>query len=198
MKRSRKYAVIMVFISFVVIGVLQYMRPTGVPVKRPYIPVQEGSLSAFGEGYTNEFYSFNSLLGPGIASIEHDIVLVGNFIEEEWIIEEFANAKQVKPILYRYDSAELRIEEERSYDMIISEDIKKVSMANSNQNITHKIEANDSLSKLAKRYYNDESKWDRIFQANKNSMLNPHSLKIGQELLIPISPCQVMKIEAEL
>ena len=55
---------------------------------------------------------------------------------------------------------------------------------NNNRRITHKIRANDSLSKLARKYYNDESKWKKIYQANKDHMSNPNSLKIGQELLI--------------
>ncbi|MCP4266115.1 MAG: LysM peptidoglycan-binding domain-containing protein, partial [Candidatus Brocadiaceae bacterium] len=48
-----------------------------------------------------------------------------------------------------------------------------------------RIEANDSLFKLAKRYYNDGSKWTEIYRANRNEMKDPHSLKIGQELFIP-------------
>ena len=69
--------------------------------------------------------------------------------------------------------------------MIIRVEHQKVSMANCNRRITHKIRANDSLSKLPRKYYNDESKWTKIYQANKNRMPDPHSLKIGQKLLIP-------------
>ncbi len=49
----------------------------------------------------------------------------------------------------------------------------------------HMVEPNDSLTKIAKKYFGDETKWDKIFEANKDNMSNPHSLYVGQELLIP-------------
>ncbi|MBT4945026.1 MAG: LysM peptidoglycan-binding domain-containing protein [Candidatus Marinimicrobia bacterium] len=79
----------------------------------------------------------------------------------------------------------MKVREAKSYNTIFSAPYQSIRVANIQYCITHKIRANDSLSKLARKYYNDESKWKKIYQANKNQMSNPNSLKIGQELLIP-------------
>lgn len=199
---DKKFVVFIVFISFAVTGVLQYTRSSETPHIAPYLTALESSLCMFGEGSTNEFYCFNSQLKPGI---ENDILPVGYFVEEQRIIEEFSREKQIKSILYREeptdyisfyisltngmnvynDSFKLKMKEEKSYDLIIPVGDRQFRMVNNNHRITHKIRANDSLFKLAKRYYNDGSKWEEIYQANRNKMPDPHSLKIGQELLIP-------------
>ncbi len=49
----------------------------------------------------------------------------------------------------------------------------------------YKVQSNDNLFKIAGKYYGDGQKWNKIFEANKDSMLNPNSLYVGQELLIP-------------
>ncbi len=49
----------------------------------------------------------------------------------------------------------------------------------------YKVQSNDNLFKIAGKYYGDGQKWNKIFEANKDSMLNPDSLYVGQELLIP-------------
>jgi len=49
----------------------------------------------------------------------------------------------------------------------------------------HKVKPNDSLSKIAKEYLGDETKWDKIFQANRDHLSDPNALYVGQELFIP-------------
>lgn len=49
----------------------------------------------------------------------------------------------------------------------------------------HKVKSNDNLFKIAREYYGDEAKWKRIYEANKDNMLDPDALYIDQELLIP-------------
>jgi hypothetical protein len=156
----------------------------------------------FGEGDTNKVYRFTDQLKPGT---EDDIISKENFVEEQRIIEEFNNEEQIKPILCRDESTnyisfclsltnnmnvndntpEVKMEKVKSSNTIFSAALQDIKTVNSNHRITHKIMANDSLYKLAKRYYNDGSKWEKIYQANRNEMPDPHSLKIGQELLIP-------------
>jgi NitT/TauT family transport system substrate-binding protein len=48
------------------------------------------------------------------------------------------------------------------------------------------VKAGDSLSKLAERFYNSMSKWEKIYEANKDSVKNPHYIYIGQKLMIPL------------
>jgi nucleoid-associated protein YgaU len=47
------------------------------------------------------------------------------------------------------------------------------------------VQSGDSLSKIAKKFYNDASQWERIYEANRKSMKGPHDLKLGAVLEIP-------------
>src|SRR5207245_1954393 len=47
------------------------------------------------------------------------------------------------------------------------------------------VKAGDTLSKLAERFYNSMSKWERIYEANKDNLKNPNYIYIGQKLMIP-------------
>ena len=48
------------------------------------------------------------------------------------------------------------------------------------------VKAGDTLSKLAERFYNSMSKWERIYEANKDTLKNPNYIYIGQKLMIPL------------
>jgi NitT/TauT family transport system substrate-binding protein len=47
------------------------------------------------------------------------------------------------------------------------------------------VKLGDTLSKLSERFYNSTSKWDKIYEANKDTVKNPHYIYIGQKLMIP-------------
>jgi NitT/TauT family transport system substrate-binding protein len=47
------------------------------------------------------------------------------------------------------------------------------------------VKPGDTLSKLAQRYYNSMSKWERIYEANRDILKNPNYIYIGQKLMIP-------------
>ena len=47
------------------------------------------------------------------------------------------------------------------------------------------VKAGDTLTKLAERFYNSMSKWEKIYEANKDSLKNPNYIYIGQKLMIP-------------
>ena len=49
----------------------------------------------------------------------------------------------------------------------------------------HIVAAGHTLSHLALMYYGNSLRWDKIYQANKTAMKNPHYLYIGQKILIP-------------
>ena len=44
----------------------------------------------------------------------------------------------------------------------------------------------DTLSYLALKYYGDQYKWEKIYEANKQAMKSPHSLYVGQKIIIPL------------
>lgn len=50
---------------------------------------------------------------------------------------------------------------------------------------TYTVQSGDSLSKIAQRFYDNASQWERIYEANKAHMKGPHDLKVGAVLTIP-------------
>src|SRR5919108_4228726 len=47
------------------------------------------------------------------------------------------------------------------------------------------VVSGDTLSYLALKYYGTQSKWAKIYEANKETMKNPNYIYIGQKILIP-------------
>lgn len=49
----------------------------------------------------------------------------------------------------------------------------------------HTVKSGESLSKIAKHYYNNANSYMKIFEANKNILKDPNLIHPGQELTIP-------------
>ncbi len=49
----------------------------------------------------------------------------------------------------------------------------------------HEVKSGESLSKIAKQYYNDPMKYKEIFSANTDQLKNPDLIQPGQVLTIP-------------
>ena len=47
------------------------------------------------------------------------------------------------------------------------------------------VAAGDTLSHIALKYYGNQFRWDKIYEANKPAMKNPNYIYVGQRLLIP-------------
>jgi len=47
------------------------------------------------------------------------------------------------------------------------------------------VQAGDTLSYLAGRFYGSPNKWPKIYEANTKTLKNPHYIYIGQRLQIP-------------
>ena len=50
---------------------------------------------------------------------------------------------------------------------------------------TYKVQAGDTLSKIAKQFYGNANDYNRIFEANRDKLTNPDQIQVGQELVIP-------------
>jgi nucleoid-associated protein YgaU len=50
---------------------------------------------------------------------------------------------------------------------------------------TYTIESGDSLSKIAKHFYGDASKWRQIFEANRDTIKDPDLIHPGHTIKIP-------------
>jgi nucleoid-associated protein YgaU len=47
------------------------------------------------------------------------------------------------------------------------------------------VKAGDTLSKLAEQFYSSSNKWERIYEANRDTLKNPNYIFIGAKLVIP-------------
>jgi nucleoid-associated protein YgaU len=47
------------------------------------------------------------------------------------------------------------------------------------------IKPGDSLSRLAERFYNSMTKWEKIYEANRDTVKNPNYVYVGQKIVIP-------------
>ncbi len=47
------------------------------------------------------------------------------------------------------------------------------------------VQAGDSLSKIAKRFYGDANAYMKIFEANTDLLDDPNKIQVGQDLVIP-------------
>lgn len=50
---------------------------------------------------------------------------------------------------------------------------------------TYQVKRGDNLSRIAGKMYNDSTKWKVIYEANRNTLDSPESLREGQTLIIP-------------
>jgi nucleoid-associated protein YgaU len=50
---------------------------------------------------------------------------------------------------------------------------------------TYTVQAGDTLSKLAQRFYGNAGDYMVIFNANRDKLTDPNMIRVGQELLIP-------------
>ncbi len=108
-----------------------------------------------------------------------------NVIEGEW-----EKAKE-KPVQVSSDADEASKQD--GWKDVSSDDGVKTS----SKFQMHKVQSNDDLHKLAKKYYGDVSKWLLIFNANQDKIHDRNSLKIGTELVIPQVKSPSLKTEAE-
>uniref|UniRef100_Q01WV9 Potassium binding protein Kbp n=1 Tax=Solibacter usitatus (strain Ellin6076) TaxID=234267 RepID=Q01WV9_SOLUE len=58
--------------------------------------------------------------------------------------------------------------------------------AGGGQNQRHyTVKSGDTLSKISREFYGDANQYTKIFNANRNILRDPNTIKPGQELIIP-------------
>jgi LysM repeat protein len=50
---------------------------------------------------------------------------------------------------------------------------------------TYTVQAGDSLSRIAEKFYGKASEYNKIFEANRDKLSDPDHVRVGAELLIP-------------
>jgi nucleoid-associated protein YgaU len=62
---------------------------------------------------------------------------------------------------------------------------KAPAMAKSGAAQEYVVQLGDTLSRLSERYYNSGNKWEKIYEANKDTLKNPNYIYVGMKLVIP-------------
>ncbi|MFN0175953.1 MAG: LysM peptidoglycan-binding domain-containing protein [Saprospiraceae bacterium] len=63
--------------------------------------------------------------------------------------------------------------------------VADIKVANTNYYTKHTVAKGDSLSKIAKHYFDDMMKYKAIFDANRDQLSDPDEIEVGQVLVIP-------------
>ncbi len=66
-----------------------------------------------------------------------------------------------------------------------SDIIADIKVTNNDFFHKHTVAKGESLSKIAKHYYDDMMQYNKIFEANRNILDNADQIEVGQELVIP-------------
>ena len=62
---------------------------------------------------------------------------------------------------------------------------RTVQSENTNSGSTYTVKSGDSLWKIAKQFYGDGAKYNKIYEGNKSIISNPSLIYVGQVLTIP-------------
>ncbi len=60
-----------------------------------------------------------------------------------------------------------------------------IKVADTSVYARHTVKSGETLSKIAKQYYGDAGKYQKIFKANTDILKNPDMIHPNQELIIP-------------
>lgn len=113
-----------------------------------------------------------------------------NIVEGEW-----KKAKEKEPINVAANDTKAAAAVSNQEDW---KDVPYSDGKTTSQFKMHKVQYSDSLRKIARKYYGDESKWLLIFNANQNKIQDRNSIRIGTELIIPEEKTTIQKTKAEI
>jgi nucleoid-associated protein YgaU len=197
MRRDTQIGIVLGVVILVVIGVFFSTRPS---VKEPKIPDLALSQEGVSEVEEIEIIDISELAKKSKTEITEEMVPAEEFVEERKIKREFGGKAPVKVpvklegaeteiVVTEKDISEVHIPEkeieEFSESTTIPKEEQQIPFVSIQGDIIHKVVSSDSLAKLSKEYYGDETKWKYIHEANENKIPNPNVLYIGLELLIP-------------
>jgi len=107
---------------------------------------------------------------------------------QQWSLILEANQEKIKDRNRLFIGMKLilpEIEADAANPAIKKQPVQIVSHKTEKQFKKHIVQEGDTLYKLAIKYYNDGTKWEKILKANRDIIKNENILLAGQELIIP-------------
>jgi nucleoid-associated protein YgaU len=205
MRRDTQIGIILGVVILVVIGIFLSTRTTVYETKPPDLKLSEETVV---ESEIEEI-DINELIEEAKTTIAMkdtptEEVLPGEELVEETSLEpskdnvtlegkwEGIETASIEPegTFTEMSIAEVITEEPEIAEQIPPEGEETIAVLETKQadvyvKVIHKVISNDSLFKISRKYYGDETEWHKIYEANKDEMSGPNALYIGQELLIP-------------
>ena len=104
--------------------------------------------------------------------------------------EDLLNARKEKKGFYtiryatfeNYKDAQLHIKKLKTLDEIKK---LKLEIETVQQEKSIRVKKGDTLSRIAKQFYNDPAQWELVYNANRDSLKSPSGIRVGQTLIIP-------------
>ena len=100
--------------------------------------------------------------------------------------------EEVNGILRVWGTVQNNYEKDQLWDAIKStggsnptDIVADIQVANPGVYAMHTVKKGESLSLIAKHYYDDLMKYKQIFEANRDQLDNPDKIEVGQVLTIP-------------
>lgn len=189
MRRDTEIGIIVGVVLAIIIGVFISTRPG---VKEPTIPL---SHTYEGKSTGNEALDLGALTQQPLPEIAE--------LPEERPEEAVPAPKRQPPAQANIQKEEVEEEEEEVVEgeweeteqpstAVVKEtkptptEVKEPEAAiHAGKDTVYKVKPNDTLAKLAKQYYGDESKWTLIYNANTGKISHRNALYAGQEIVIP-------------
>jgi len=112
----------------------------------------------------------------------------GTSLEGKWegVAEEIAEEPEIAEQEKTVEDVQVTQSIPSAVETVVPEEKSRISSyAASTEAVYYKVQANDNLSKIARKHYGDGQKWIKIFDANRDIMPDSNSLYVGQTLLIP-------------
>ncbi|MCC6753802.1 MAG: LysM peptidoglycan-binding domain-containing protein [Saprospiraceae bacterium] len=105
----------------------------------------------------------------------------GNVVEENGVLKIWGTAET----LYDKDQLWDKIKEIGGANP--TDVVADIRAAHSDYYAKHTVKSGESLSKIAKHYYNNANDYMKIFNANKDLLKDPNIIHPGQVLTIPVA-----------
>ena len=207
MRRDTQIGIILGVVILVVIGIFLSTRTAVYETKTPDLKISEEEIvaeSEIEEIVEIEEIDMNDLIEESKTALaKADVQSVEKLVEKtpvepsndnvtlegKW---EGTKTASIEPeeAFSEMSVTEMISEEPEIADLIPPEVAETIDAVDTKQEdfsvkTIHKVISNDSLFKIARKYYGDEAKWHKIYEVNKDNMSGPNALYIGQELLIP-------------